>query len=385
MPEDDRLRADSNVYIVGIGVSVPAGLPMLDRFLAVARRHLEYSQSGLGSIFEGTRSESEIFRSVLEYVQSRALELEALGQSPKNLEHVFDLLREEGAVSSLGGERRKQLASVDRDLVYTIIRTCELCEQQHRLDRPMISLPGGVEHCTLYAGFARLLRENDTVISFNYDLLLEQGLISMNLQPDYPIPEERVVPIGERWPNNWPKRKLLKLHGSANWMECENSDCRHIHLHTDVFNNTSGHVLDKHCHGCHKDVGLRFVMVPPVQRKQELDSQENSVLEYILNTAIERVRTAAHVFVIGYSCPPSDESGSAFVELLSRGLRANSNKPDAIVVNPNAEHAERVQHILKQHCPNTDLQVVTATSDNPNRGKFENFINSEEGRALMGR
>src|SRR5262245_35689206 len=145
MNSDDRPRVDSNVYIVGIGVSVPAGLPMLDRFLVEARQHLEYSQkgSGLGSIYEGNRSESEVFRSVLEYAQSKAQELKALGQSHENLEHVFDLLRKEEALSSQNEEHRRQLANVDRDLVYTIIRTCELCEQQNRLYRPMISLPGG--------------------------------------------------------------------------------------------------------------------------------------------------------------------------------------------------------------------------------------------------
>lgn len=369
---------------------------MLDHFLVEARQHLEYSQkgSGLGSISESNRNESEMLNSVLEYAQSKAQELETLGRSPKNLEHVFDLLRKEESESSLDEERHRQLVRVDRDLVYTIIRTCELCEQQHRSYRPVVYLPGGIERSTMYAGFARLLQEDDTVISFNYDLLLEQGLISMGLRPDYQIPEDQMIPIGKRWPRDWSKCTLLKLHGSANWMVCESRDCSYVHVHTDVFNNTSGHIFDRHCHGCHKDVGLRFVMVPPVQRKQNQrvyaspnpqDKKEAIILDHVLATAVARCRTAARVFIIGYSCPESDESKSAFVELLSRGLEANPNKPEIIVVNPNTGDAERVQRIIKRHCPSTDPQVVTRTSSNADRGKFENFIDSEEGRVLMGR
>lgn len=259
---------DSNVYIVGIGVSVPAGIPTLDHFLKVAQNHLAYPQSGLGSQSVDGRNESEMLCSVLEYAQSKSQELTDLKQSSQNLEHVFSILRKDRSEQLLNEEQRSQLASIERDLVYMIIRTCELCEQQHRLHRPLIYLPGSVEHCTMYAGFSRLLQEDDTVVSFNYDLVLEQGLISIGLRPDYQIPEDHVVAIGKRWPKDWPKRTILKLHGSANWMACENRDCSHFHVHTDVFNNTSGHVFDKHCHGCNKEVGLRFVMVPPVQRKQ---------------------------------------------------------------------------------------------------------------------
>ena len=70
------------------------------------------------------------------------------------------------------------------------------------------------------------------------------------------------------------------------------------------------------------------------------------LLRVVWNKAVERLRTATRVIIIGYSCPPADQH---FRFLLAAGLHRNISLTQLFVVNPDevvhARIGEMVQNV----------------------------------------
>ncbi|MBI4557351.1 MAG: hypothetical protein HY706_07200 [Candidatus Hydrogenedentes bacterium] len=372
----------SNVYILGAGVSRAAGLPLMDDFFVMAKQFLENSGSGLGSQDIGGVYENTALQEIFSYVASHAGTFYEKNWNPLNIEHVYSVLDSEISSNSVPTDGRKTLVQLRRYLRYTIVRIFEIAEFNGRNSLPLAILRGRRESATIYAAFAATLRPQDTVISFNYDLLVDRGLVSVGLRPDYVLSADPIHHVNGPWCSDRPARRLLKVHGSANWMICGRDECEGMHVHTDVFNNTSAHVNDDHCHVCHRDNSLLdYLIVPPTTAKRPSDER----LQKIMISAIESLRTATQVFIIGFSCPMTDEGDATFGRLVREGMHNNSHSPHVIVVNPDYGHAKRVQERVRTY---TDHKIcpclITSTASCASRGKFEHFLNSAEGHCLMG-
>lgn len=154
-----------------------------------------------------------------------------------------------------------------------------------------------------YARFARALAERApgscVLLSLNYDTLLDDALRRAGLAPDYGLgPAEGRGPL------------LLKLHGSLNWVHCPACD------HIAVVRAQVAHVLPSPagltCSRCGSR-RLAGVVISPTWLKRSLPAP----LSRVFAQALEAVRRAERIVVIGYSLPPAD---LAVQHLLLRGL-----------------------------------------------------------------
>lgn len=192
-----------------------------------------------------------------------------------------------------------------------------------------------------------------SVITTNYDTAVDSRLFSFVGRGDLRKWEPRIaanMDFGFSWrspssgamaarPSAAPWR-LLKLHGSVNWLRCPLCGEIYVNVRGAVGTKSFTRILDEHntCH-CNDWARLRLHLVTPSLIRTYQDPQ----LLGIWQTALEALRTADHWVVVGYSLPAED------VAIRSLFLRAwdghaNPAKPRVTVVqrpNPTTERTYR--------------------------------------------
>jgi hypothetical protein len=168
-----------------------------------------------------------------------------------------------------------------------------------------------------------------TVISLNYDLIVDTAMMYISQQP----PGEGRFPdyccdIQSNFYRDEPARygKLLKLHGSLNWLYCNN--CHRLEIGASEsrrYINVLGRVLanadlnldrlylenGNPCPTCKKE--LRPLLIAPTHLKD----YRNPHLSQVWYHAERALREASRVIFIGYSLPDDDLE---VIYLLKRGL-----------------------------------------------------------------
>ncbi|HVL49550.1 MAG TPA: SIR2 family protein [Candidatus Thermoplasmatota archaeon] len=162
--------------------------------------------------------------------------------------------------------------------------------------------------------FAALHANHDrlTIVSFNYDLVLEAALDRADILYDYGNAPDLFFDDNAR------RRKLnrrgadvqiLKLHGSANWGVCRG--CKKADKSDDqVIAYEDGYVpwRRRACPLCNERY-LESGIIPPVFGK----AGETRHVRDAWRQAREQLRYAHHVLVVGYSLPPSDHEARSLL------------------------------------------------------------------------
>lgn len=190
--------------------------------------------------------------------------------------------------------------------------------------------------------------ENMTVITFNYDTLIERTLeeidnhghagtfsfpgcyrLSGHTRVQSVAGEPRFVT--EEYDNNGVG--VLKLHGSMNWQSTHTSSTptpsalfstrRKLHIL-----NSPNVVPSLSWKRKKRTVYMQPVIIPPISGKRNMMHQE---LLQIWDEAAKRLGEADRVVLAGYSCPPLDLEARI---LLSENLRLKGNKK-VYVIDPN--------------------------------------------------
>jgi hypothetical protein len=338
------LENDHNVYVLGAGFSAGAGLPIMREFLSRMRDAADWCAE------HGRDSEVEAIRSVLQF----RLESSAAGyRVALDLENIEELFSLASAIdpNGLAGQMQRAIAAT----LHFCATTSPSLGLQHRLlvlgpgstlstrlDRdawPVSAAqragyagdytPIGVpDFQTLLAALVGELSEpspirRNTFISFNYDLLVEDFLARSNIGISYGIPSEQLEAIAP-WhrPDGVP---LLKLHGSVNWGHRKDAEQKLV-----AYPSYSDCVE-------HDEVPL---LVPPTWRKSF-----TSQLSAVWSSALDALRTATRLVVIGFSMPPADQH---FRYLLAAGLRDNLSLRRIVFIDPAAADVkERAFQILR--------------------------------------
>lgn len=318
------------VYVLGAGASCHTGAPLLADFLVKARL-----------LFEGKRElkYKKSFERVFKWIEGLRGSAYYVDFDLDNIEHIFSLADMSKQLSLENGE---QLFS---DLRYIIMETLDTCQ---------INFTG--EYFTpddTYRNFALRLTElnqqrsnianqynnlfeRDTIISFNYDVMLDYAFESERLGIDYNI--------NSNTKHNTEGFHVLKLHGSTNWAKCINCN-NSLQIIPPYPPNPSSYSLYKgektrkfpfrivtdvlsltECDNCKKKDVLEPFLIPPTWSK----AVKETPIANVWATAVNKIKSAFQIIVIGYSLPPTD---TFFQYLMTLGLSENSNLHRVVIVN----------------------------------------------------
>jgi len=258
------------------------------------------------------------------------------------------------------------------------VRIKEVIDELHRLTAGLISFlstNGNPGQNQLLKKFAKRLAQTDVIITFNWDTILDRVLANRGTGVK-----------GSRWDVSWgygktvrdtfdyptykrsherkvrnPKKyvKLLKLHGSINWI-AEVKD----KIRAKVGTVTKGWEFRKACYE-------KLVMMPPKMIKSEIwdkSSDYQKGINKVGNDAVvgfyraiwdeaqKQLELCRRIVFIGYSFPPADFAvGNMLRRAISSMKVVKQKSPEIDIVDPNAPQlAERFEQSFKIKVPSAN-------------------------------
>ena len=284
------------VFVLGAGASAHCGTPLMDNFLEVAQDLL-----GLGEVDEVKKDLEDVFEAVgnLHAIQSKAK------INTYNIEDVYAAFEMGKLLDSLPGFEESSkidelISSIKKVIGYTLEKTTKF---PYDATGQMNAPPSYYE----FAGIIESLIEatkSCSIITFNYDLGLDYSLYKRKIVPDYGLSD---IPLTARKIATY-----LKLHGSLSWGKCTNEKCGKIEPYRNI--QSPSHkpgadydiipVMDalkkQKCKNCGES--LEAFIVPPTWNKTAYHEQ----IELVWKRAAKELKGAEHIFVLGYSFPPTD-------------------------------------------------------------------------------
>jgi hypothetical protein len=324
------LHNDHNVYILGAGFSCDAGMPLINDFLERMRNAHEWL------VDKNRLREAYAVEKVLNFRRDAE---SATYWTRMDLENIEDLF-------SLAASNEKNLSK--RDIQLAIAATLYYSSQtastahQYSFILPQTSWAKNVSWCRIepYGNnevrgwfkpyifhVARLLgfwnggemEGRNTFISFNYDTILEDTLADLGVRFGYGFGKQSVeLDESARIIIDKSVVEVLKLHGSINWAlvgKTENK-LKIFGSYTDVY-----------------DSNLIPELIPPTWNK----AFQNQQIE-LLNKAVDTIRTATRIILIGFSVPLTD---LYFRFMISAGLQGNISLRKIVFVNPDIEDLKK--------------------------------------------
>jgi len=186
------------VFILGAGFSKQAGMPLANELTALLRRRFR----------EYDLEEALAWLASLDERISWIKQTHEKGPPLLNIEELFDLAH----FDALTWKIRQHMCPVGRNSGDTPYSTGQAIETWlSYMEDDLVEViwdqqQAGGEGPTGISRFASILRENDTIVTFNYDTLVEQSISLANRHWQYGFKVEG----GQGTP-------ILKMHGSINW------------------------------------------------------------------------------------------------------------------------------------------------------------------------
>ncbi len=325
-----HVETDHNVYILGAGFSMEAGIPGITGFLDALRDSLAWLEKA------NRKAEADAVREVLLFRKEAAAASDRVRLNVEDIEELFSL-----ASATPGGRTAEYVTTA-------IAATIDYCRTQPPSPESVI-ITQMVEGTTMFANrrsgteptrvqwapyefyaamMSGLLTEpsanaRNTVITFNYDTILEDALKTIGVTCDYrlsghmePVTQEPILPV-------------LKMHGSVNWgvQTSENA------FHASPFSARESYAAVR-------DNSERVALIPPTWHKKF-----DGGLDGVWDAAVAAIEQATRVIIVGFSIPATD---THFKYLLAAGLRNNISLRCVLFVNPEADRLRpRVESVLR--------------------------------------
>lgn len=346
---------DKNVYILGAGFSRALGLPLQDDFLQKAKE-----------IYFTNLQKFKHFKTIFDYQNQLSSMRNYLSLSLLNLENLFNLIE-----MQIFYRNTKTLCNIKDDFVQLIIDVLvELTPAPlHKGDDDSYRPSGKYELFQRFLSMFCVGKEiyPDSIITFNYDLILENALFIRNrisnsrkgtradqlepfvfnvlfdkrnisirsLDEFYGLPQNEIVYAQDAHGLN--EVKLLKLHGSINW-----------------------------------DVKNKQFIVPPTWQKS--DPQVRRLWQHAYN----EIKEAKRIIIIGYSFPESD----IYVKsLLGLAISHNQKLQKIIFVNPDKELTKNrseglIDEHFKKYCRYLPMTLADLLGERKSQPTKEHFNRS---------
>jgi hypothetical protein len=153
----------------------------------------------------------------------------------------------------------------------------------------------------------KLITPNDVVIIFNYDLLIENALKIINKfnVNGYQI-EYYKYKNGDVWQKEKKesKIKIYKLHGSINWIKCNECGSIYILNNNEYDKNIFEYkkIKKEVCLKCKEKNTLNRLIVPPILHK----NYNEQPFRFLWRNAEKEIINIERIASLGYSLPPTD-------------------------------------------------------------------------------
>lgn len=238
-----------------------------------------------------------------------------------------------------------------------------------------------------YFLFFDKIKDNDTIITYNWDLLLDnilgrEKIISQiknlgqveddilkkqylrmltDLSAYRDLSWDRTSAPYEKYHS---KGYYLKLHGSIDWLYCPNEDCG---LYSKVFpvKNISGEYLiaDYKCHECSSR--MKHLIIPPVLNK---NYSSFPFVKKLWNIALEELQSADELVIWGYRLPPTDFYNKWL-------FRQKSDKLKKVtIINPECFHKRKNKQLQRNMIfLEPFLDIFKASKIVPEMSYYENY------------
>ena len=333
----------NTVFILGAGASCEYGLPLISNFLERSKELYDSTK-----VTEYKENYKRVFQAIgnLQNVNSKSF------INIYNIEEVLSAFEMGRMINKLPGISKKE--EIEQIVLSTKRLIYETLDKSTALRIPSRSDPldACIGHKRLVESIDRQNRENIdacSVITFNYDLLLDYALYKQKLKVNYCLNE-----INE---DKASQVKLMKLHGSLNWfMQAdEKNDVVPLYL-DDIFEDTkywlnSGGedkiffidpikwLSGKNNEYNGKSIIPEPILIPPTFNKMEYNKR---IINVWRQASLELTK-AENILICGYSHPETD---NFFKYLFALGISGESIIKRFIVYDPDQELEKKYRNIL---------------------------------------
>jgi hypothetical protein len=258
-------------------------------------------------------------------------ELEPLLSAMEANRTLFDRTR-----TAIGNFKPDDISHASNKLLWHVAKWFDEIHQNVRINAK--------SHTWLLKFARHVKQENSTIISFNWDLVLDQILLEPStIKEQYGFADEPSAPM------------LLKPHGSLNWFNGNQAQY--------IKNGKVVLLAKKESEATYAFTEFRSplskkgrqydpLIVPPHYMKRF----DRPGLSNVWNACVRKLSTAKEIVFIGYSQPPSDFHARFMLRcafhnavdgvILAPNKRSKASGPPAvIVVNPDQSSARRIESI----------------------------------------
>lgn len=291
----------TKVYVLGAGAGAAYKGSFLGETNPVAKNFFQKAMRVMSThrvrdrLFEDSNLE---YKNIFTFIEEFwGISKEKIAQSDLDMEEVLTLLTIELEEDVPGRDR---LLQAYEEFLLLMALT---------FDKILYGTP-----CPHHASIARSLNPGDTIISFNYELLMDYALLNLtnsrakwNIEDGYGVSCSPMTPSSsDNSATHGSNIRLFKLHGSLNWLYCP--QCRQLFAYEHggargqsmVINGIANMLkcITKHC--CHR---LSRVIIPPTLIK---NYQSVPFIPRLWQQAREALERASEIIIIGYSFPTTD-------------------------------------------------------------------------------
>ena len=357
MANDPQWHVDRNVYILGAGFSYQAGMPLIKNFLEEMRSAFFW----LGD--NGRSDEADAIKEVMRFRQKASASAARINIDIDNIEDLFSLIAAGKESDELEAKMTTAIASTLDYAYCTKQRLYTSFIRQHsdnaRFPKSWETPDNQTYYAPLYDYYVAIMLgwlkgsekiQDNTFITFNYDLMLDMSMHNLGINPDYALRQkddgvEKLL-VGDEAP----RVKVLKLHGSLNWRRRD------------------GLVVSVPRYNFEEPKDFDPILVPPTWRKTLSGGLSN-----VWQEAVEALSKATRIIVIGYSMPPTDVQ---FKYLLGAGFQDNCSFQELFFVGPSVEERkEMIFSTLREYPDRIKLRPMSAHS----------YLTTEDTRKEFGR
>lgn len=360
---------DRNVYILGAGFSAAAGMPLMQDFMS-SMRDLQASPTLDGASRKGVYAIDRLLKKRAALAKAR----DKVKLDLDNIEQLLGLIDAQAVIEGYQGltqiqsDIRKAISCIlDPQRIRSVLMRFQVRPEFHRIlsNLGLIDIHhdrynSSENHVEInpYHLFAAIItgqldeqydrQASDIVISFNYDLVLEESLRKFEWYAQY-FPQTTATDPQhrQRFEHKDRHTPLLKLHGSINWGM-----------------NKDGIYIENPMKLIDKDV-LYPVITPPTWNKSIFFSEFSELWA----AALRAIAEATRIFIIGYSFPEADQH---FKYFLAAGLAENTTLRSLVIINPTD-----LTQVCDMFLDDTFFSSRRMKRFSGTDGKFESFLGVE--------